>query len=163
MAAAYKSAIGPGLLVPKKPAVREGVEPEGHRRGVRPCHTHTHVRVRTRTSKNIPLIVQKGHGAHAAPQATTQSYAQEHILLSHHAHTHTHVPLTTAAAAAAAIGPYAVRGMAAGYEQSKLLREGWQSLCMAHNIYLFSSVHEDGKKPTGAEQARRKDGGNVPT
>lgn len=27
MAAAYRSAIGPGLLVPKKPAVREGVEP----------------------------------------------------------------------------------------------------------------------------------------
>lgn len=46
MAAAYRSAIGPGLLVPKKPAVREGVEPEGHRdESSFTTDTHAHLKI----------------------------------------------------------------------------------------------------------------------
>lgn len=82
--------------------MREGVEPEGQRRGVRPLHTgglntHTHIYSHT-LLKIFPLTVQEGHCAHTVPKATTQEYAREHILLSHHisptlslSHTQTHI------------------------------------------------------------------------
>lgn len=139
MAAAYRSAIGPGLLVPRKPAVREGVEPERQERQVSLKHwrvfslTHTHIE--TCTCLKIFLYFSNQAITHAliVSKASMQICKHAHTPAVHTlSQTNRDIPLTTAAAAAAAaIGPYAVRGMAEDYTTNKTVT---QHVC--HDLQL---------------------------